>query len=255
MSKQDELREEIYRVAPGLAVSDALFESVDDALYCVKNRRRQYVTVNSAFIACVRLPNKAALIGKTAREVFPSPLAAGYEQQDDFVFKTGREIRDKLERVTNAKGEPGWFLAHKVPVLDTKGNVVALAGISRDLRAPAERNPGFAAVAGAIDTIQRDYALPLRVEELARRAGMTTVQFDRRMRAIVHVSPRQFLTKTRVDAAADALRNLDAPLGSVAQRCGFYDQALFCRQFRQATGLTPRQYRDAFGAKAERSPV
>jgi len=254
MQNRDRFGEAIYRVVPGLALADALFDSVDNVLYCVKNRRREYVSVNAAFIARVGLRNRAAIIGKTARQIFPAPQAAGFEQQDDVVFRTGREIRDKLERITDTQGAPGWFLAHKVPILDESGEVVALAGISRDLRAPAEKNPAYAAVAGAIETVQRDFALPLRVEELARAAGMTPAQFDRRMRAIVHVAPRQFLTKTRIDAAADALRSTADTLAEVAQRCGFYDQATLCRQFRQAIGLTPRQYRDAYAATAGGRP-
>jgi AraC-like DNA-binding protein len=244
MPRPDKLKEEIYRAAPGLAVAEALFESVDDAIYCVKNRRRQYIAVNRAFVARLRLPNKAALLGRTAQEIFPMPLAIGYEQQDDAVFLTGREIRDRLERVTNLDGEFGWFLAHKVPIRDARGGVIALAGISRDLRAPAAKNPQYAAVADVIETIQRDYAQPLRVDELARRAGMPLAQFERGMRAAVHISPRQFLTKTRIDAAALALRESSESLREIALQCGFYDQATFCRQFRQATGLTPRQYRE-----------
>jgi transcriptional regulator GlxA family with amidase domain len=86
--------------------------------------------------------------------------------------------------------------------------------------------------------------MPLRVQDLARDAGMTPSQFERRVRAIVHISPRQLLTKTRLEAAAAALRETQIPIGEIAQSCGFYDQALFSRQFRQATGLSPRQYRE-----------
>ena len=45
---------------------------------------------------------------------------------------------------------------------------------------------------------------------------------------------------------AAELRDSAAPLAQIAQCCGFYDQAMFCRQFRQATGLTPSQYREVF---------
>jgi AraC-like DNA-binding protein len=234
----------LYRLAPGLAAADALFERLDDVIYCVKNRRRQYVAVNSAFVARVRLKHKSELIGRTAGELFPAPLAAGFEQQDDLVFRTGREIRDRLEMITDATGRSGWFLAHKVPVRDAAGNVVALAGISRDLGALAERNPGYARVGGVIELIQARYAEPLRVEDLAQQTGLGPAQFDRLMRAIVHISPRQFLTKTRLDAACDALRESDASVGEIAHACGFYDQATFSRQFRQTTGVRPRQYRE-----------
>jgi AraC-like DNA-binding protein len=244
MSRHDELRDELYRTAPGLAASDALFDSLDDVVYCVKNRARQYISVNAAFVARVRLANKGALLGRTAREIFPLPMAIGFEQQDDVVFRTGKAIGNRLERITNIKGEWSWFLAHKVPVHDVQGRVIAVAGISRDLNAPEEQNPGFAAIAKVIEVIQRDYALPLRMQDLARDAGLTPSQFERRVRAIVHISPRQLLTKTRLEAAAAALRETQTPIGDIALSCGFYDQAMFSRQFRQATGLSPRQYRE-----------
>lgn len=241
----DQLRDEIFSASPGLAAAEKLFESLDDTIFCVKNRRRQYVAANTAFVTRVRLPNRAALLGRTAREIFPALLAAGYEQQDSIVFTTGHEIHDRLEMITNPDGTTGWYVSQKIPVQDLHGSIIALAGISRDLRAPADGDPRIAAVAGAIATIQRDYSQPLRVEDLARRAGMSATQFERRIRAVLRVSPRQFLTKTRIEAAARSLRQTTAPLRDIAHDCGFYDQAMFCRQFRQATGLTPRQYRDA----------
>jgi transcriptional regulator GlxA family with amidase domain len=100
---------------------------------------------------------------------------------------------------------------------------------------------------GAIARIQREFAKPLRIEELATTAKMSMSQFERRFRAILGVSPRQLLTQSRVDAAAKLLRETDSALNQIAIRCGFYDQALFCRQFRLATGMTPGQYRVAVG--------
>lgn len=245
MARNNLLRAEVFLAAPGLAVSEKLFESIDDAVFCVKNRRGQYVAVNNAFVRRLGLPDKASLLGRTAREFFPPLLAAGYEQQDDAVFSTGHEIHDRLEMMTNPDGSTGWYLAQKVPVHNALGEIIALAGISRDLRSPTDSDPRFAALAGLIARIQHEYAEPLRIEDLARCAKMSLSQFERRMRAVLHISPRQFLTKTRIEAAARALRESPASLGSVAADCGFYDQAMFCRQFRAATGLTPGQYRAA----------
>jgi transcriptional regulator GlxA family with amidase domain len=117
--------------------------------------------------------------------------------------------------------------------------------VSRDLRSPTARDPRLHVLAGAINRIQRDYNQSLRIDELARGAKMSLSQFERRFISILGVSPRQLLTKTRVDAAARMLRETNLPLQQVAIDCGFYDQALFCRQFRSATGLSPRRYRIA----------
>jgi len=236
-------REDVFGAAPGLAVSEKLFETLNNVVFCIKSRDRRYVSVNAAFVDRARLAGKSAILGRTAREIFPAHLAAGYEHQDDLVFSTGQEVHDKLEMITNHDGSTGWYLAQKVPVHDARRNVIALAGISCDLRAVAEQGSSLGALAGAIETIQRESARPMRIQDLARHTGLSLSQFERRMRSVLHVSPRQLLTQTRIEAAARALRETSAPLGTIAFDCGFYDQAMFCRQFRSATGLTPGQYR------------
>ena len=234
---------EIFAAAPGLAATQRLFEGVHDAIFCVKNRHRQYVAVNSAFVVRAQVQNRTALLGRTAREIFPPLLAAGYEQQDDLIFNTGQDVCDKLEMVTNPDGSTGWYLSQKVPVLDVRGTIIALAGTSCDLKSPTSRDPRLAALGGAIDQIRRDFAKPLRIEQLAKTAHLSLSQFERKLRSVLRVSPRQLLTQTRVDAAAQMLRETTLPLHRVASNCGFYDQALFCRQFRLLTGFTPGRYR------------
>lgn len=238
-------RDRLYAATPGLAVAERLFEGVHDTIFCLKDRDRRYVAVNNAFVLRARVANRAALIGHTAGEVFPPLLAAAYEQQDDAVFATGRPIRDKLEMITNSDGSTGWYLTQKEPVRDATGTVVALAAVSADLRSPVDGDPRLAALGGAIERIQRDFGDPLRIAALARSARMSLSQFERRCRAVLGVSPRQLLTQTRVDAAARALRETADPLNRIAVTCGFYDQAMFCRQFKAVTGLTPGQYRGA----------
>jgi AraC-like DNA-binding protein len=244
---KDDPRAAVLAAAPGLAVTELLFEGVRDSIFCVKDRHRRYVAVSQAFVLRARVANRAALIGHTAREVFPPLLAAAYEQQDDAVFATGRPIRDKLELITNPDGTTGWYLTQKVPVRDGAGTVIALAAVSTDLRSPVDGDPRLAALGGAIERIQRDFGDPLRIADLARAARMSLSQFERRFAAVLGVSPRQLLTQTRVDAAARALRETAEPLNRIAVNCGFYDQAMFCRQFRAATGLTPGRYRGAEG--------
>ena len=250
MKELRRLREEVFTAAPGLAVSEKLFESLATIVFCIKSRDGRYVSVNEAFVSRACVPNKAAVLGRTAREIFPAHLAAGYEHQDDLVFSTGQEVHDKLEMITNHDGTTGWYLARKVPVHDARQNVIALAGISSDLGAVAAAGSQLGALAGAIETIQTDYARSLRIADLARQAGMSLSQFERKMRGVLRVSPRQLLTQTRIEAAARALRESHEPLGRIAFDCGFYDQAMFCRQFRSASGLTPGEYRAQHARRA-----
>ena len=246
MANAARLREDVFRLAPGLAAVETLFDALHDVLFCVKDRGRRYVAANDAFVRSAGLRARAELLGRTAGDLFPPALAAGYERQDDEVLAGGPAVRDRLEMVTRRDGAVGWFVSQKVAVGDAAGRTVALAGISRDLLTPEGRGDALGPLATAVDEIHSGYAGPVRVADLARRAGLSASQFQRRVADLTGLTPRQLLTKTRVEAAARALRDTDAPLPAVAVDCGFYDQAAFSRQFRALTGVPPGEYRRAF---------
>lgn len=236
------LRRRLFEKVPGLAAMEALMEGADDLVFCIKNRRGQYLAANAAFLRRTCFGSFDELYGRTAREVFPSPLAFGYEQQDSHVMASGKPIRRRLELVTNPDGSHGWYLADKVPVRDDDGEIVALAGISRDLQAAAA-DERLGRLAKAVERIRRDFATPLRISALAAEAGLSLSRFERLMRSILHVSPRQLLTRLRVEAAAHVLRTTDRSLIKIALDCGYCDQPTFCRQFKAEMGVTPGRHR------------
>jgi PAS domain S-box-containing protein len=238
-------RDAIFAEAPGLEATEFLFDTIGDILFCVKDQDRRYVAANEAFIRRAGLRHRTELLGRTASEIFPKILAIGYEQQDDQVFSTGKAVRDRLEMITQANGSVGWFTSQKVAIQSTSGKVIGLAGISRDLNTPSSQGGELSVIAGVLNKLHRESSKPLRIEDLAKESGLSWSQFQRRVSSITGLTPRQLLTKSRIENAADALRNTDEPLSTIAFQCGFYDQAAFSRQFRAATGLTPAEYRRA----------
>lgn len=237
-------RDFVFANAPGLEAAEFLFDTIGDVLFCVKDRERRYVAANEAFLKRAGLLHRNELLGRTARELFPALLAAGYEQQDEEVFSKGATVRDRLEMIT-AGGGVGWFVSQKIAVKDRAGEVIALAGISRDLHRRAVSGAELGPLAEVLDTLHRGCGKPLRIEALAEQAGLSWSQFERRVRGITGLTPRQLLTKSRIEMAAEALRSTDVGLSTIAIDCGFYDQAAFSRQFRSATGLSPGEYRRA----------
>ena len=245
------LRNQIFASAPGLEVAETLFDTLRDVLFCAKDTHRRYVAANQAFVRAAGLKSRTVLLGKGATDLFPAALAASYEQQDAAVLATGNPVQNKMELVTRADGAIGWFLSQKVAVRDLRGHIIALAGISRDLSTPAEQGASLVPLADAMAILQKDLSRPVRVMKLAKSAGLSVSQFERRVREMTGLSPRQLLTKARIEAAATALRETEAPLNWIAIDCGFYDQASFSRQFREATGTTPGRYRRVFQEEAE----
>ena len=93
-----------------------------------------------------------------------------------------------------------------------------------------------------VDRLQRDYAEPLHIGELAREAGLSIAQLERHVTQLYRVTPRQLLARARLDAALALLAG-EASIAGIAHACGYTDHSAFARQFRRSTGVSPRDWR------------
>jgi AraC family transcriptional regulator len=83
----------------------------------------------------------------------------------------------------------------------------------------------------------------LRLDELAREAGLSTSHFIRGFRESTGKTPYQFLLDRRVQRAQSLMRDRRTSLAEVAKSSGFANQHHLARVFRGVTGMTPSAYR------------
>lgn len=107
------------------------------------------------------------------------------------------------------------------------------------------RRPG----ASAPDAVRRVRELladsleqPPRLDELARRTGLSPFHLLRVFTRATGQTPHEFLTQRRVEQVRAQLRG-SASLADIAAACGFADQSHMTRHFRRQVGVTPGQYR------------
>ena len=93
--------------------------------------------------------------------------------------------------------------------------------------------------------IQRRYAEPLPLAELAAGAGLSRYHFIRAFREVTGETPRQFQIGVRLKAAADQLLDTRGPITAIALNVGFNDLSYFNHTFREAFGMAPRAWRKA----------
>jgi AraC-like DNA-binding protein len=226
---------------------EVVFDLLSDLVFFVKNRNCEYVIVNQTLVKRCGRQKKTDLIGRRADELFPAPLGASYREQDESVMRSGAAILNQLELHFYPNGGRGWCLTNKLPLRDRRGQVIGLAGISRDLHAARERGDDYSAVAAAVYFLQKNFGESLRVTGLAARAGLSSYQFEQRIRKIFGLTAGQLIQKTRMEAAERMLRETGDAIASIALACGYSDQSAFTRQFRQTTGLSPSIYRSTCG--------
>ena len=231
-----------------------LFDRVADTVFFIKDQEARYVAVNDTLAHRCRFTSKSALIGRKASEVFAAPLGERFEAQDLKVIAEGLSIRGRMERHLYPDGGEGWCLTWKEPLIDAAGVIRGLAGISRDAPALSGSAPVSAALSATLAYIDDHLDEPLRIPDLAARAGLSPFQFDQRIRTIFGFSAGQYLSRLRIDRACDRLRHSDALLSELALECGYADQAAFTRQFHKTVGLTPGAYRLAT-ARGRKRPL
>jgi PAS domain S-box-containing protein len=237
------LRKSFFESIDGMLPVDRLFDGVPDIVFFVKDAGGRYMAVNDTLAARCGLTGKDDALGRTAEQLFPSPLGSAFSRQDGEILRGKSGIRDHLELHLYPGGRRGWCLTFKEPVIGKNGGVIGICGISRDLHAPGAAEGDYAAMSGAIRHIHGHYDEPLRLPALAEMAGLSVYQFDQRIRSLFHVTAGQYLVKVRIDAACKRLTGGGDSIAMIALDCGYSDQSAFSRQFKQAVGISPMAYR------------
>lgn len=79
----------------------------------------------------------------------------------------------------------------------------------------------------------------LRMDDLARRLGISPDRLERAFRSELGTAPRTHYRNLRLRRAADLLTHSSLPVGDVALACGFTNAASFARAFRDRFGYPP----------------
>ncbi|MEW4455631.1 AraC family transcriptional regulator [Bremerella sp. JC817] len=224
---------------------EMLFDHLPDIVFFIKNTMGQYLVVNNTLVQRCGVKAKSDLLGKTPGEVLRPPLAQSFEDQDRKVLATGQPLIGQLELHFYASRDVGWCLTSKLPLRNKAAEVVGLVGVSQDLRLPDLATDEYQHVINAINYAEANLENPPSVAQLAEIAEMSPYQLDRRMRRVFGLTTGQWLLKLRIDLAQRRLRMTEDSISSIAMEAGYADQSAFTRQFRRATGMSPRDYRSA----------
>ena len=226
-----------------------MLDVIANAAIFIKDDQARYVLANRTLVQRCGLKHLQPLLGKTSAEVFPARLGPGYTEQDRRVLEQGQVLEDQLELHLYGSREPGWCLTHKRPLYNAAGAIIGLVGISVDLQSAADTHPAYQRLAAVDAHIRTHFHQPISMGELTRIAGISVAQLERYCKRVFHLTPRQMIHKARLEHAHHLLHS-DLPIIEVALRCGYTDHSAFSRQFRQLTGFTPRQYRQATAQEA-----
>jgi PAS domain S-box-containing protein len=220
-----------------------LFDFLPDVSFFVKNRDSQFIYANSAFIKMLGARSLKEILGKTDHDFAPKELADRFVRDDRQVIRSGKAMTSRVELVPNFDNSISWHITTKIPVLDDAGEIVGMAGMTRDLNRTNVTASRYKSMAEVMKHMESHYPDPVPVQELATIAHLSLSQFERRFKALFQVTPGQYLIRLRLNKAGQLLTSSTAKITDIASQCGFYDHSHFIRQFTRAYGLSPSAYR------------
>ena len=97
------------------------------------------------------------------------------------------------------------------------------------------------------DRMDREYALPLDVEELARGVDMSAGHLSRQFRLAYGESPYSYLMTRRIERAMALLRRGDMNVTDVCFEVGCSSLGTFSTRFTELVGVPPSVYRSQCG--------
>jgi AraC-like DNA-binding protein len=185
----------------------------------LSDRPRQYEhSGNSGVVlAAFTAPGAAALLRHPADEFFNDAVAI------DDILGNSTELNRIHERLAEAPNH-----ARRIQVVEDF--LVA--------RGSDAQPDSF--VSAAVSKIEEVKGI-VRVEELARRVGLSQSALERRFRKVTGASPKKFASIVRLRHVV-RLRARGADLTSIAFAAGYCDQSHFINDFKQITGLAPKSF-------------
>jgi PAS domain S-box-containing protein len=109
-----------------------LIDIIPDSIY-VKDTQSRFTEANMAVVRFMGAETRDQVLGKSDFDFYPDQVTKEFYGDEQQIVKTGQPIFNKDEPNKNAKGELRWLLTSKVPLRDSRGQIVGVVGIGRDI--------------------------------------------------------------------------------------------------------------------------
>ncbi len=151
----------------------------------------------------------------------------------------GADLLEPLLRLLRLLDRPG-DIAVLAPLVEREILYRLLLGPrGESLRQRALPASRLSQVSRAIQLLRSRYDQPVRVEELARAAGMSAPSLHRHFRAVTNLSPLQFQKHLRLQEARRRLLAGPGDAASVGFGVGYESASQFSREYRRLFGAPP----------------
>ena len=98
----------------------------------------------------------------------------------------------------------------------------------------------------AQELIESNFSEAMKMEDLARQIGISPRHFIRRFKKATDETPLRYLQQIRIERAKEYLETTSETVNEITQVIGYENSSSFRKLFKEATGLSPGEYRSRF---------
>ncbi len=240
--KQNKKQSEFFAQMGDPLVFRSMFDHLSDVFFFAKDRESRLMAASRPILTRLGVQREAEVIGTLDEAFFPSAIASSFRDDDQFVFRTGTTLSDRLEVWYDEQHNLDWFLTTKVPLRDQHGTVFGLMGVTRRAEVCSSRSLSVE-VATAVNFLEQNTDRILTTAEVAVVCGISERTLHRKVQESMGTTPYELMLQIRIRKAATALLQTSHSIGIIARSHGFCDQSTFTQHFRKRTGMTPKQFR------------
>ena len=132
---KEQLLKELKKLRKTKDLFENLLRSIPASIY-FKDTEGRLIRVSKYFWEQAGAPSvnsEKDIIGKTDFDLFGEDLAKAARADEERIMKTREPVIERPEISSTPEGEPVYLSSTKAPMVDSKGNVIGIVGLTRDV--------------------------------------------------------------------------------------------------------------------------
>ena len=239
----------LAKTGPAMELLFDMAERLPNVAFTVKNSKGQIIFTNRYNVEVSGWKEVEDMLGYTSEELYPPDQAAVYAGRDREVMESGIPIVERVYGFVADRSDSLNCVTVR-PVTGLDGTRVGTATIYWRAQQKMQSANWYNPIRRSIVYLNEHYNENITVEQLAKIAHYSVAQFRKLFRNLTHLSPSNYITQVRVNAAKTLLKTTDRRISDIATEVGFFDHSQFIRTFRNSVGVTPFEYRKSFMASS-----
>lgn len=98
-------------------------------------------------------------------------------------------------------------------------------------------------IADALMEINKNFHRKINLEQMAKRSFLSYVQFSRRFKNSMGLTPQEYINNMRMEKARYLLAESTVSVKKIAVECGFANEYYFSKFFKKYNSISPSEYR------------